>query len=129
MKERTVEDHLKEKLKDPYFKELYELEQQKFSIVKNIIDYRIKHNLSQADLAKQLKVTQQHISNIESGEFSSVSTLEKVLLGIGLTVRIEAVKLNPQVRKRIALAMAPEDARDIMLLFNNTKDGQIGENA
>ena len=106
MKERTVEDHLKEKLKDPYFKELYELEQQKFSIVKNIIDYRIKHNLSQADLAKQLKVTQQHISNIESGEFSSVSTLEKVLLGIGLTVRIEAVKLNPQVRKRIALAMA-----------------------
>jgi DNA-binding XRE family transcriptional regulator len=106
MKERTVDDHLQEKLRDPYFKELYELEQQKFSIVKNIIDFRIKHHLSQADLAKQLKVTQQHISNIESGEFSSVSTLEKVLLGIGMTVRIEAIKLNPQVRKRIVLAMA-----------------------
>lgn len=106
MKERTVDDHLKEELKDPYFKELYELEQQKFSIVKNIIDYRIKHKLSQANLAKQLKVTQQHISNIESGEFSSVATLEKVLLGIGMKVRIEAVKLNPQIRKRIALALA-----------------------
>ncbi len=108
MKERTVDQHLQEKLKDPYFKELYELEQQKFSIVKNIIDYRIKHKLSQTDLAKQLKVTQQHISNIESGEFSSVATLEKVLLGIGMTVRIEAVRLNSQATKRIALALAQQ---------------------
>ena len=106
MKERSVDQHLQEELKDPYFKELYELEQQKFNIVRKIIDYRIKNKLSQTDLAKQLKVTQQHISNIESGEFSSVATLEKVLLGIGMTVKIEAVKLNPQVRKRIALALA-----------------------
>ena len=110
MIERTIDAHLQEKLKDPYFKELYELEQQKFSIVRNIIDFRIKHKLSQANLAKQLKVTQQHISNIESGEFSSVATLEKVLLGIGMTVRIEAVKLNPQVKKRIALALAHSNA-------------------
>ncbi len=101
MKERTVEDHLKEELKDPYFKELYELEQQKFSIVKNILDYRIKHKLSQSDLAKQLKVTQQHISNIESAEFSSIATLEKVLLGIGMTVRIEAVPLSHKVKNRL----------------------------
>lgn len=100
MREITVKEHLQEKLKDPYFKELHELEQQKFGIVRKIIDYRIKNNLSQAQLAKRIHVSQQHISKIESGEFSSVITLEKVLLAIGMTVRIEAVKLNvkhPQI--------------------------------
>ena len=29
MKEYSVKDHLREELKDPYFKELYELDQQK----------------------------------------------------------------------------------------------------
>lgn len=106
MKEMTVKEHLQEKLKNPYFKELHELEQQKYAIVRKIIDYRIKQNLTQADLAKQIKVSQQHISKIESGEFSSVTTLEKVLLGIGMTVRIGVVKLSPQVHKKITQAMA-----------------------
>ena len=105
MKELTVREHLNEKLKNPYFKEIHELEQQKFGIVKKIIDYRIKNKLSQADLARQIRVTQQHISKIESGEFSSVATLERVLLGIGMTVKIQAVKLAPQVQRRIVQAM------------------------
>ena len=106
MKTMTVKEHLQDKLKNPYFKELHELEQQKFGIVRKIVDYRIKNNLSQSGLAKQIKVSQQHISKIESGEFSSVATLEKVLLGIGMTVRIEAIKLNPQVHKKITRAMS-----------------------
>lgn len=46
-----VDEHLKEKLKDPYFRELYELEEQKLDIVKRIIDYRLNNNFSQAQLA------------------------------------------------------------------------------
>ena len=42
MTEQRVKEHLQEKLKDPYFRELYELEQQKNNIVKQIIAYRIK---------------------------------------------------------------------------------------
>jgi transcriptional regulator with XRE-family HTH domain len=98
--EKTIE-HLKEKLKDPYFKELYELEEQKMSIVKRIVEYRVKNNITQGQLAKKAGVTQQHISEIENGEFSSVTTLEKVLLFIGYTVRIEAVRLSSTVRNRI----------------------------
>lgn len=101
MRLERVDEHLKEKLKDPYFKELYELEEQKLGIVKRIIDYRIKHNLSQDDLAKKANVTQQHISKIENGEFSSVSTLEKILLYIGYTVRIQAVPLRYRIKERI----------------------------
>ena len=91
MKTERVEDHLREKLKDPYFKELYELDQQKLAIVKPIIGYRIKHKLSQTGLAKITGVTQQHISKIEQGEFSNLATLEKVLSSIGFTVRLKVI--------------------------------------
>ncbi len=101
MKEYTYRDHLKEILKDPYFKELYELDQQKLEVVKKIVAYRIKHKLNQKQLAKQIGVTQQHISKIENGEFSSVSTLEKVLLGIGYSVRIQAVPLSGKMKNRL----------------------------
>ncbi len=101
MKEYGFRDHLKEMLKDPYFKELYELDQQKLEVVKKIILYRIKHNLNQKQLAKQIGVSQQHISKIESGEFSSIATLEKVLLGIGYSVKIEAVPLSGKAKNRL----------------------------
>ena len=106
MKELTVHEHLHEKLKNPYFKELYELEQQKFNIVRKIIDYRIRKKITQADLAKEAGVTQQHISKIENGEFSSIATLEKVLLHIGMTVRMKVVALDAVVKKKIEKAMA-----------------------
>ena len=106
MKESNVNEHLQEKLKNPYFKELYELEQQKYDIVKKIIAYRIKNKITQSDLAKEAGVSQQHISKIENGEFSSITTLEKVLLHIGMTVRIKVVELNAVVKRKIKKAMA-----------------------
>lgn len=106
MKERTVNEHLKEKLKDPYFRELYELEQQKYNIVRKIIDYRIKNGITQSDLAKEAGVSQQHISKIENGVFSNIMTLEKVLLHIGLTVRMKVVALKPTVKRQIKKSMA-----------------------
>jgi transcriptional regulator with XRE-family HTH domain len=86
-----VSDHLKEKTKDPYFKELYELEVQKYSIIQKIVEYRIKNELTQGQLADKVGVTQQQISKVENGEFSSIMTLEKILLVIGMTVQIRAV--------------------------------------
>ncbi len=102
MKLEKVSAHLQEKLKDPYFRELHELEEQKLQIVKRIIDHRVKHELTQGDLAKRAGVTQQHISKIENGEFSNVATLEKVLLYIGYTVRMQAVPLSRGIIRKIA---------------------------
>ena len=101
MRLQRVDEHLKEKIRDPYFRELRELEEQKVSVVKHIIEYRIKNSLSQKDFAKQAGVTQQHISKIENGEFSNISTLERVLLFIGLTVRMRAVPVSNNIRSRI----------------------------
>ena len=96
-----VEDHLKEELKDPYFREMYEIEMQKYQIIKKIIAYRIKNKWSQRQLAEKAGVTQQHVSKIESGDFSSVMTLAKLLLFIGYTIRIQAVPLSLQKCHRI----------------------------
>src|SRR3989338_3606210 len=101
MKLESVDRHLKENLKDPYFKELYELEEQKLGIVKHIVDYRIRHGLNQKALADRVGVTQQHISKIESGDFANVMTLEKVLLAIGYTVQIKSIQLKPTIADRI----------------------------
>jgi len=124
MKIKTFDERLQKELKDSYFKKLYKFEEQKFGIVKNIINFRIKHNLSQADLAKRLKVTQRQISNIEIGEFTSVSTLEKVLLGIGMTVKMEAIKLNPQVKERVSKALSCKDWDDIHATRKEFKTGK-----
>ena len=101
MRAVSVDEHLKESLKDPYFKELYQLQEQKFEVVKHIIAYRIKHKLNQSALAKRAGVTQQHISKIESGEFSNIATLEKILLFIGYTMRVEAVPLSQKAKQEI----------------------------
>ncbi len=106
MKAEKVQHHLEEKLKDPYFKELYELEEQKQALVKPIIEYRIKHGLNQKQLAAHAGVTQQHISKIESGDFSNIATLEKVLLYVGYTVRLQAVRLKPKVSRMIMKKVA-----------------------
>ncbi|MEW6008245.1 MAG: helix-turn-helix transcriptional regulator [Candidatus Omnitrophota bacterium] len=103
---RQVNKHLEQKLKDPYFKELYELEEQKLNIVKRIIDYRVKNNLTQGQLAKKIGISQQHISKIENGEFSNIVTLEKILLAIGFKVKIEVAPLHKRIRDQI-LKMRP----------------------
>ena len=61
----NLTNYIKERLKDPYFRELYELDAVKTKIASKILGYRIKHNLSQTRLAKQVGVSQQQISNIE----------------------------------------------------------------
>ena len=96
-----VDEHLKEKLKDPYFNELYELEQQKLELVKKIIAYRIENNMTQEELADKIGITQQHISKIENCEFTDIVTLLKVLLYVGFRVIMKPIPIKPRTRKKI----------------------------
>ena len=94
MKLEKVNEHFQRRLKDPRFRKLYSLEEQKLAVVKRIIDYRIKHKISQKELAENAGVSQQHISKIENGEFSNIATLEKVLVLIGYAVKIQVVPIK-----------------------------------
>lgn len=92
-----VDEHMKEEMKRPAFKELCELEDQKLKIAKKIVGYRIKHNLTQKQLAGKIKVSQQYISKIEKGEFFNIPSLEKVLAPLGYKVKLEAVPLREKI--------------------------------
>ncbi len=96
-----MNEHIKDKLKDPYFKELYELEQQKLGLVKKIIKYRVDNNITQEELSDQIGVTQQHISKIENCEFTDPVTLAKVLLFVGFRVHMKAEPIRSVTRKKI----------------------------
>jgi len=96
----NAKDHLKEQLKDPYFRELYELDLVKTEIAKKIIEFRIKNNLTQTQLAKMVKVSQQQVSYIEEGDFSNFLTIQKVLLVIGYKIkRIQIGQLSAKEKK------------------------------
>ena len=89
---RKVDDYIKEKIKrNPDFKAHYDLLMEKTAVVKKIIEYRIRHKLSQEQLAKEIGVTQQYISKIEEGEFSNLDTIENVLEHIGYRLKLEVV--------------------------------------
>ncbi|MCK5655358.1 MAG: helix-turn-helix transcriptional regulator [Candidatus Aureabacteria bacterium] len=90
---KTVRDHIKEKVKsDSSFKARYNLILQKAEIAKKVIRYRVKNNLSQTQLAKEMGVTQQYISKIEEGEFSNLETVENILHHIGFRLKLEVVR-------------------------------------
>jgi DNA-binding XRE family transcriptional regulator len=89
---RKVDDYIKEKIKrNPDFEARYNLTMEKAAVVKEIVEYRIQHNLSQAQLAKEIGVTQQYISKIEEGEFSNLDTIDDVLRHIGYRLKLEVV--------------------------------------
>ena len=62
----TWEDHREELLKDPDFKQAVEDLKPEFEVSRAMIEARIKHNLTQTDLAKKMKTKQSVISRVEN---------------------------------------------------------------
>lgn len=98
---KSVREHIEDKLKDRYFKELYELETERMKIAKLLVDYRIKHNLTQEKLAKELGYTQQYVSKIEEGIFSNIRDIAKILLTIGYRMEIRTVHIPEKETRKI----------------------------
>lgn len=96
---KSVSEHFREKSRDPRFRELLELEEEKAKVVSLIIKYRADHHLNQEQLARKVGVTQQYISKIEEGDFSNLSTIQKILLALGYRVSIRVSPLDPSVRR------------------------------
>jgi len=104
MKKTNVDKHLERKLKDPLFRELYELDMQKAQIAKLLIAERSKRNLTQGQLARKLGVTQQQISKMENGNFTDLKVVQKALLTLGHSIRVVTVPLGPKARKDLKAA-------------------------
>lgn len=83
-----------DKLKDKEFCRLYEIERTKVSLAQKIARMRQKKRLNQKALADILGVSQQFISQIETGEGQNLTldTLIKIAGSLGHRVRISFPK-------------------------------------
>lgn len=92
----NIDIYINEKLKDEKFRKLYELERAKVAIAQRIAELRQEKRLCQADLAKRLGVSQQFISQIETGEGKNLTleTMFKIARSLGRGLSISFPKLS-----------------------------------
>jgi DNA-binding XRE family transcriptional regulator len=96
----NVEIGLREKLKDREFGRLYELERAKVALAQKIAELREKRHLKQVELAHKLGVSQQFISQIETGQEKNL-TLDTILrlaqtLGRGVKISFPRISKRDQ---------------------------------
>ena len=90
----NINKHFHEKMKDKEFSRLYEIERMKVALAQKIAQMRQKKRLNQKALADILGVSQQFISQIETGEGQNLTldTLIKIAGSLGHRVRISFPK-------------------------------------
>lgn len=90
IKEYTLQDHLRDSLKDPAFKKAWEESEAEYQVSRALISARIKDKLSQGELAKKAHTTQAVISRLENMTANpSVGLLQKIAQALNLKVKIQ----------------------------------------
>jgi transcriptional regulator with XRE-family HTH domain len=86
----NFDKYLAGQLKDPDFAERFEKAGDAWGVALQIAALREQAGLSQKDLARKLKTSQQQISRLESPSYEghSLSTLRRVAAALGATVRL-----------------------------------------
>jgi transcriptional regulator with XRE-family HTH domain len=90
----NVKIHLKKELKDEKFRELYEKELVKVALARKIAEMREEEKLNQSELATRMNVSQQFVSQIETGEQDNLTldTLLKIARSLDREVKITFTK-------------------------------------
>src|SRR5437870_10745943 len=106
MKKNNFNLYLEEQLKDPVFAERVERAGEAWDVALQLTALREKAGLSQKDLARKLKTSQQNISRLESPSYEghSLSMLRRV--AHALNARLKVV-FEPEAAEPAHLAEAP----------------------
>jgi len=90
MKKTNFDLYLEEQLKDPVFAGRFERAGEAWDVALQLAALREKAGLSQKDLARKLKTSQQQISRLESPSYEghSLSMLRRVAEVLGATVHV-----------------------------------------
>ena len=90
MKKTNSDLYLEEQLKDPDFAERFERAGEAWDVAIQLAALREKAGLSQKDLARKLKTSQQNISRLESPAYEghSLTMLRRVAEVLGATIRV-----------------------------------------
>ena len=89
----NFDKYLEEQLKDPDFAERFERAGEAWDVAIQLTALREKAGLSQKDLARKLRTSQQNISRLESPAYEghSLSMLRRGAKVLGVTVRVSLV--------------------------------------
>jgi ribosome-binding protein aMBF1 (putative translation factor) len=91
---RTIEEHIKEQMKDPAFKKAWHDLDTEFELLESMIKAREKAGVSQTELAKRIGTKQPAIARLEGGAFrkATVETLRKIAdaLDARLVIKLQA---------------------------------------
>lgn len=98
IKLEKIDRHFKEELNDREFKKIFEFEKAKVALAQKIAELREIKHLKQRDLAQKLGVSQQFISQIETGQERNLTldTLLKIARSLGRGVKISFPKISGQ---------------------------------
>ena len=84
------ERHKKQLMKNPEFRKEYEATRLEFEIARAVIRARIKHGLTQAQLAKKLNTRQSVISRLESMNTTpSLSFLKRLARALNTSLQVQ----------------------------------------
>jgi HTH-type transcriptional regulator / antitoxin HipB len=85
---KSLEKHLKEKLKNKKFAKGCYVEKRLLDLSLKIVNERNKKGLTQKELSKTAKISQQHLSKIESGSNCNMITFLKVCDALELKINV-----------------------------------------
>jgi ribosome-binding protein aMBF1 (putative translation factor) len=102
MRKTNFDQYLEEQLKDPAFAERFEAAGEGWDVALQIASLREKAGLSQRDLARRLKTSQQNISRLESPSYEghSLTMLRRVARVLNVTVRVTFEPVDRSVARR-----------------------------
>lgn len=86
----TLDDHLRESLKDPAFRKAWDASEVEYQLSRQIISERLRRKMTQQELARKAKTTQAVVSRIERmTENVSVGLLKRIADAFGTRLRVQ----------------------------------------
>ena len=108
MKKTNFDPHLEEQLRDPAFAERFKWAGEAWDVALQIAALREQAGLSQKELARLLKTSQQQISRLESPDYEghSLANLRRVAEALHARVRV-VFEPDEKSVKQVAQPIAP----------------------
>ena len=112
MKKTNFDRYLEQQMKDPEFAARFETAGEAWDVALQLTALRQQAGLSQKELARRLKTSQQHISRLESPGYEghSLANLRRVATALRARVRV-SFEPDETVRKKTRRATARPVAR------------------
>ena len=86
----TLQDHIKDSLKNPEFKKAWEESEPSYQLSRTLIKKRLVQKISQIELAKKANTTQAVVSRLENMSVNpSMELLQRIAKALNVNLKIQ----------------------------------------